>query len=187
MHGRLEVVCGPMFSGKTEEMIRRLRRAVISELGVQVFVPALDTRHGVGRVVSHANTDLEKYNIQATALDNVHSLSMRVRPNIKVIGLDEAQFFDNAALLLAEIDILLGRGVRVIVAGLDRDAHGIPFGPMPKLLAHADEVTKLTAICSMCKEDNATMSYRTVPTNDQILVGGSDRYEARCRSCHAKA
>jgi thymidine kinase len=182
--GGLEVVCGPMFCGKSEELIRRLRRAAIARLAVVCVKPAIDDRHSVNDVVSHAGARLA-----ARAIDDPREL-LELRGEADVVGIDEAQFFD--ARLVAVCEDLAAAGVSVICAGLDRDYRGLPFGPMPQLLSLADRVTKLQAVCVVCGGD-ATLSQRLVdgapaPFDDAtVVVGGAERYEARCRGCFERA
>jgi thymidine kinase len=182
--GAIEVVCGPMFCGKSEELIRRLRRAAIARQAVVCVKPAIDDRHGVNDVVSHAGARLA-----ARPLDDPREL-LELRGEADVIGIDEAQFFDGR--LVAVCGELAASGIRVILAGLDRDYRGLPFGPMPDLLCVADKVTKLQAVCVGCGGD-ATLSQRLVngqpaPFDDAtIVVGGGERYEARCRGCFEPA
>src|ERR1700712_507142 len=177
--GSIEVICGSMFSGKTEELIRRLRRAQIARLTVEIFKPRTDTRFDETAVVSHNATW-----IQSTPVDNSSAILL-LGSDVQVVGIDEAQFFDdefpNVCTLLAN------RGVRVIVAGLDMDFKGIPFGPMPKLMAIAESVTKVHAVCVKCGNP-ALYSYRLVPSKEKVLLGEKDSYEPRCRICyHSKA
>ena len=172
--GWIEVICGSMFSGKTEELIRRLKRAKIANQKVEVFKPTVDHRYDKKRVVSHdANTILSvPVNHSTDILDKVEGFS--------VVGIDEAQFFDQE---LPEVcEKLALRGIRVLVAGLDMDFRGVPFGPMPNLLAMAEYVTKLHAICKHCG-NLATHSYRLTNDDEQVLIGESQSYEARCRTC----
>lgn len=180
----LTVFTGPMFSGKTEALIRAVKRTQYSELPTQVFVPASDTRNGVGVVKSHAGVDLASLGISAWAVDPSDSLSLaeRVRPATKVVGIDEAQFF--AKDLIENIRRLLRRDLRIFVAGLDCDYQGAPFGPMPQILAMADEVHKLTAVCAMCGSDYARMTFRRTPETAQIVLGSSEMYAPVCRVCY---
>lgn len=181
-NGWIEVICGSMFSGKSEELIRRIKRARIARQTVQVFKPRLDNRYAPDAVVSH-NGALE----QAESVARAEELLDRVWPHADVVAVDEVQFFDDAIVDVAEM--LAGRGVRVILAGLDLDFRGEPFGPTPLLMARAEYVTKLHAICVRCGQP-ATRTQRLVngrPAhyNDPvILVGAAERYEARCRHCH---
>lgn len=173
--GWIEVVCGSMFSGKTEELIRRLKRAKIAHLKVEIFKPAVDKRYDELQVVSHdANT------IQSTPIENSQTILL-MATGVDVVGIDEAQFFD--AEILHVCETLAARGTRVIVAGLDMDFTGKPFGPMPGLLAIADYITKLHAICVKCG-NIASMSYRKSTQQSQLLLGEKDLYEPRCRKCY---
>jgi thymidine kinase len=173
--GWIEVVCGSMFSGKTEELIRRLKRAKIANLNVEIFKPAIDVRYDKVKIVSH-DTNV----IQSTPIDNSQKILLLAQ-DVDVIGIDEAQFFDEQ--LPGVCDHLALRGVRVIVAGLDMDYLGEPFGPMPSLMAKADYVTKVHAICVKCG-NIANYSYRKVPNDDQVMLGEMDVYEPRCRICY---
>jgi thymidine kinase len=180
--GRVEVICGSMFSGKTEELIRRVRRAIIAKQKTQVFKPAIDTRYSIQRVTSHNGQGFE-------AIPAIGSESIRaaLEEDTTVVAIDEAQFFDSGIEQLVED--LARRSVRVIIAGLDMDFRGEPFGSMPALLCRADEVQKLHAICMVCGED-ASRTQRLVngqPAlyNDPIImVGAAEAYEARCREHH---
>jgi thymidine kinase len=180
--GWIELICGSMFSGKTEELIRRVRRAEIARQRVQVFKPKLDDRYVVTRVASHDGLQFE-----AEAIETAAEILERLRPDTNVVAIDEAQFFDWAIADVARM--LADRGLRVIVTGLDLDFRGEPFGPMPLLLAEAETVDKLHAICVVCGApasrtqrliDGRAASY----TDPVILVGASEVYEARCRECH---
>jgi thymidine kinase len=180
--GSLEVICGSMFSGKTEELIRRLRRAEIARQHIQVFKPKLDDRYGISRVTSHNGLHVE-----AQPVAHAREILTLIKPDTTVIGIDEVQFFDWE---IAEVcQRLADGGKRVIVAGLDTDFRGEPFGPMPLLMAQAEKVLKLQAICVVCG-DEASRTQRLV--NGQpaayddplIVVGASETYEARCRACH---
>ena len=166
--GRIEVVCGSMFSGKTEELIRRLKRANFARQRVEIFKPALDTRYSEADVVSHDNNS-----IPSTPVDTSASILL-FSSEIDVVGIDEAQFFDEG--LIDVCNELANRGIRVIVAGLDMDYKGIPFGPIPALCAIADEVTKVHAICVRCGE-LAYISHRTVPNDKRVLLGEKEEYE----------
>lgn len=180
-HGWLEVVCGPMFSGKSEEMIRRMRRAEIAGQRVVIFKPRIDDRFDAEDVVSHAGVRM-----RAVPVGSVAELSARASGH-EVVGIDEVQFFEatvvGAALALADL------GARVIAAGLDLDFRRLPFGPMPDLLSHAEFVDKLQAVCHRCGGP-ATTTQRLVDgrpapyAGDTIVVGASEHYEARCRDCH---
>ena len=173
--GWIEVICGSMFSGKTEELIRRLKRAKIANLKTEIFKPAIDTRFDEIKIISHNETV-----IQSTPVDHSQKILLLAQ-NADVIGIDEAQFFDEH---LPEVcDELALRGVRVIVAGLDMDFTGKPFGQIPFILAKADYITKLHAICMKCG-NIANYSYRKVPDEDQLLLGAKDAYEPRCRKCY---
>ena len=172
--GWIEVICGSMFSGKTEELIRRLKRARIANLKVEIFKPALDTRYDETQVVSHdANA------IQSTPIDKSQTILLLAQ-DVDVVGIDEAQFFDNEITTVCETLAL--RGIRVIVAGLDMDYTGRPFGQMPDLLAIADFITKLHAICVKCG-NLANFSFRKTAQDSQVLLGEKETYEPRCRIC----
>ncbi len=180
--GKIEVITGCMFSGKSEELIRRLRRARIAKQRIQVFKPSIDVRYSDIEIVSHNG---EK--IQAEPVKDVAELAKKIRPNTDVVGIDEAQFFDNS--IVDVVNGLADEGTRIIVAGLDMDFRGEPFGPMPFLMAIADEVLKLHAICAICG-DEATRTQRLIngkpaSYNDPIvMIGASEKYEARCRKHH---
>lgn len=173
--GSIEVITGSMFSGKTEELIRRLKRALFARQRVQAFKPRIDDRYDASRIVSH-----EALSVDAVAVANSESLLERVLPTTQVVAIDEAQFFDRGIVEVA--DRLAQRGVRVLVAGLDQDYLGQPFHPMPELMAIAEEVTKVRAVCTACGAV-ASRSQRLLPTSGTVLVGGSESYEARCRGC----
>ncbi|THH36456.1 thymidine kinase [Neolewinella litorea] len=172
--GWLEVICGSMFSGKTEELIRRLKRARIAGQEVAVFKPALDTRYAERNVVSH-----DSNSFVATPITRSAQL-LDLSDEVSVIGLDETQFFD--ADIVKHTQDLAHRGKRIIIAGLDMDFRGKPFGPMGDLLAVAEYITKVHAICSHCG-NLATHSYRLTPDQDTVVLGEKDLYEARCRKC----
>ena len=175
--GWIEVICGSMFSGKTEELIRRLKRARIANLKVEIFKPAVDTRYDAQNIVSHDETL-----IQSTPV--VSSLNiLLMSEDVDVVGIDEAQFFD--ANIVEVCEKLAQKGIRVIVAGLDMDFRGKPFGPMPELLAIADYITKVHAICMQCG-NIASYSYRKVQNDSQVLLGEKNEYEPRCRNCYLK-
>jgi thymidine kinase len=182
--GGIEVICGPMFCGKSEELIRRLRRSTIARYAVVCVKPSIDDRHAVDDVISHAGA-----RIGARAIGDPREL-LELRGEADVIGIDEAQFFDSR--LVAVCEDLAASGLSVICAGLDRDYRGLPFGLMPELLSIADRVTKLQAVCVQCGGD-ATLSQRLVdgapaPFDDAtVVVGGAERYEARCRGCFERA
>ena len=172
--GWIEVICGSMFSGKTEELIRRLKRAKIANLKVEIFKPGIDVRYDETKVVSHdANT------IASTPIDNSQTILL-LAEGVDVVGIDEAQFFDDEIVHVCEVLAL--RGVRVIVAGLDMDYLGKPFGQMPYLLSIADYITKLHAICMKCG-NIANISYRKTEQGGQVLIGEKETYEPRCRHC----
>ncbi|PPK87107.1 thymidine kinase [Neolewinella xylanilytica] len=172
--GWLEVICGSMFSGKTEELIRRLKRAGIAGQRVAVFKPAVDTRYHEESVVSH-----DSNSFLATPIARSEQL-INIPDDVSVIGLDEAQFFD--ADIVKHTQDLAHRGKRIIIAGLDMDFRGKPFGPMSDLLAVAEYITKVHAICSHCG-NLATHSYRLTPDQDTVVLGEKNLYEARCRKC----
>jgi thymidine kinase len=173
--GWIEVITGSMFSGKSEELIRRLRRAEIARQRVQIFKPRLDDRYGEDQIVSHSDMKLPSETVASAA-----QILERVLPDTEVVGIDEGQFFDQALLEVA--GALAGRGVRVIVAGLDQDYRGRPFEPMPQLMAVAEYVDKALAICVKCGAP-ANRSQRLVASTDRVVVGGARQYEARCRRC----
>ncbi len=181
--GSIEVITGSMFSGKTDELIRRLRRATIARQKVQVFKPLIDNRYyGVEKVTSHAGS-----NYDAVPIQTAGELIGRLEPDTTVVAIDEAQFFDNQIIAVAQD--LANRGLRVIVAGLDTDFRGEPFGPMPVLMAQAESVDKLQAICMICGEP-ATRTQRLVNGRPAryddpiVIVGAAELYEARCRMHH---
>ncbi|MBR6129688.1 MAG: thymidine kinase [Bacteroidaceae bacterium] len=176
--GRVEVVCGSMFSGKTEELIRRLRRAQFAKQKVEIFKPAMDVRYSEQEVVSHEGTS-----ILSTPVDSSASILLMGQES-DVVGIDEAQFFDEH--IVEVCNELASKGIRVIVAGLDLDFEGQPFGPMPALLAIADEVTKVHAICVRCGA-LAYVSHRIVAGEKQVMLGEKQEYEPLCRECYAKA
>ena len=176
--GRIEVICGSMFSGKTEELIRRLKRATFAKQRVEIFKPAIDTRYSEQAVVSHDNKS-----IQSTPVDSSASILL-FSSEIDVVGIDEAQFFDDG--LINVCNELANRGIRVIIAGLDMDFKGIPFGPIPALCAIADEVTKVHAICVKCG-NLAYVSHRTVANEKRVLLGEKQEYEPLCRCCYQQA
>lgn len=175
--GSIEVICGSMFSGKTEELIRRLKRAQIAKLNVEIFKPKTDTRYDESAVVSH-----DKNSIQSTPVESSSAILL-LGTNAQVVGIDEAQFFD--ADLPYVCNQLAKKGIRVVVAGLDMDFQGNPFGPMPALLAIAEHVTKVNAVCMQCGSP-AVYSYRTVAVESRVLLGEKDSYEPRCRTCFHK-
>lgn len=173
--GRIEVICGSMFSGKTEELIRRMKRAMFAKQKVEIFKPAIDTRYSDEDVVSH-----EGNSIPSTPVDSSASILL-LAGDTEVVGIDEAQFFDNGIVDVA-IE-LANRGVRVIVAGLDMDFTGHPFGPMPALCAVADDVSKQHAICVRCGS-LAYVSHRIVAGEKQVMLGEKQEYEPLCRHCY---
>ncbi|GAB4579124.1 MAG: thymidine kinase [Anaerolineales bacterium] len=181
-HGSIEVIVGSMFSGKTDELIRRLRRATIARQKVQVFKPIIDNRYAIEKVASHDGNAYE-----ALPIAHASDILTHLASDTTVVGIDEAQFFDAEITHLA--NQLAHQGVRVIVAGLDMDFRGEPFGPMPQLLSLADQVNKLQAICMVCGEP-AYCTQRLVngkPAHYHdpiIIVGAQEMYEARCRRCH---
>jgi len=176
--GSIEVIAGSMFSGKTEELIRRLKRAKIARLNVEIFKPAIDTRYSLAEVVSH-----DENSILSTPVESSGNI-MLLTGDVDVIGIDEAQFFDNG---LIDVSISLANmGIRVIIAGLDMDFKGKPFGPIPGLMAVADHITKVHAICMRCG-DVAQFSHRLSAADKLVLLGEKDEYEPLCRSCFTKA
>lgn len=180
--GWVEVIAGSMFSGKSEELIRRLRRAKIARQKVQVFKPELDSRFSNNHIVSHSEMRHESANSRSAT-----EILAKVDPDTEVVGIDEGQFFGND--LVQVVNDLAGRGVRVIIAGLDQDYTGKPWEPMPQLLAIAEYITKTHAICMKCGQP-ANYSQRTFESEERVAVGASDKYEARCRRCfvpHADA
>jgi thymidine kinase len=174
--GWVEVITGSMFSGKSEELIRRLRRAQIARQRVQIFKPVLDDRYSEIAIVSHSEMKIPSESVSTSA-----ELLARVEAATEVVGIDEGQFFD--AGLVAACAALADAGKRVIVAGLDQDYRGKPFEPMPQLLATAEYITKTLAICMVCGGP-ANRTQRLVASHDRVLVGASGTYEARCRHCH---
>ena len=181
--GTVEVITGSMFSGKTEELLRRIRRAEIARRKVQIFKPAIDNRYGLVRVASHNGVAREDAVVVACAQDIVD----RLEPDTEVVAIDEIQFFDDGVSHICTL--LAGRGLRVIGAGLDQDFRGEPFGPIPTLMSLAEYVDKLQAICVVCgaaaSRTQRLIDGRPARYDDPIiLVGGSESYEARCRSCH---
>ncbi|MEM9695933.1 MAG: thymidine kinase [Myxococcota bacterium] len=175
--GRVEVVVGSMFSGKTEELIRRVKRGLLAKRKIQAFKPRIDDRYHRTRIVSHGDISIE-----AVAVANSESLSSRVNDDTQLLAIDEAQFFDMGIVDAA--NHFADRGMRVICAGLDQDWRGRPFPPVPQLMAIAEEVTKVRAVCTLCGRD-AYRSQRLAPEVDAstVLVGGIERYEPRCRAC----
>ena len=181
-HGSIEVVCGSMFSGKTDELIRRLVRATIAKQKVQVFKPAIDVRYAVEKVTSHAGS-----NYDAIPVEKAADIREKLEADTTVVGIDEAQFLDAEVVQVAEE--LADRGIRVIVAGLDMDFRGEPFGPIPTFMSRAERVDKLHAICMVCGDD-ASRTQRLVNgkparyDDPVVIVGASEMYEARCRVHH---
>ena len=173
--GWVEVIVGSMFSGKSEELIRRVRRAQIAKQKVQIFKPTVDARYDANHIVSHSDMKMPSEVVVAA-----EDILLRVRPETEVVGIDEGQFFSGD--LVETVAGLANRGVRVIVAGLDQDYLGRPFEPMPQLMAVAEYVDKMLAICMQCGAP-ANRSQRLVAARDRVVVGGSDEYEARCRAC----
>jgi thymidine kinase len=174
-HGWIEVIVGSMFSGKSEELIRRLRRAQIARQQVQIFKPAIDVRYAADQIVSHS-----EMRIPSVAVRTARELLESVGPDTEVIGIDEGQFFDQELPMIC--NTLADQGKRVIVAGLDQDYLGKPFEPMPQLLAIAEYITKTHAICMVCGNP-ANHTQRLVASGDRVLVGAQGLYEARCRVC----
>ena len=176
--GSIEVIAGSMFSGKTEELIRRLRRAMFAGLKVEIFKPSVDTRYSETRVVSH-----DEKSITSTPVENASSILL-LSSGVEVVGIDEAQFFDSG--LVDVCTTLADAGTRVIVAGLDMDFAGKPFGPMPALMAVAEYVSKVHAICVRCG-NLANYSYRKIKDDKVVMLGEKDLYEPICRSCYIKS
>lgn len=181
-HGSIEVVCGSMFSGKTDELIRRLVRATIARQKVQVFKPAIDVRYAVEKVTSHTGS-----NFDAIPVEKASDIREKLESDTTVVGIDEAQFLDEGVVQVAQE--LADRGIRVIAAGLDMDFRGEPFGPMPVIMSMAERVDKLHAICMTCG-DEASRTQRLVNgkparyDDPVVIVGASEMYEARCRAHH---
>lgn len=175
--GWIEVICGPMFSGKTEELIRRLRRAQIAKQKVSIFKPRLDDRYDTGKLVTHSDVTLPS--VPVSEAQEI----LEKAGDAEVLGIDEAQFFD---MDLVDVCVqLANRGCRVIVAGLDQDYRAVPFEPVPQLLAEAEYITKTLAICVKCGAP-ANRTYRRSGESERVVVGAADHYEARCRSCYVK-
>lgn len=175
--GWIEVICGSMFSGKTEELLRRLRRAKFANKKIEIFKPGVDTRYGDTDVVSH-----DKNKIRSTPVSHSENILLLAN-DTEVIGIDEAQFFDSG--LVAVCEKLALNGKRVIIAGLDMDYKGKPFGPIPQLLSVADYITKVHAICMLCG-DIALHSFRLTDEDKTVLLGETESYEPRCRTCFQK-
>ena len=174
--GWIEVIAGCMFSGKTEELIRRIRRAQIARQQVAIFKPSIDNRYSSDHIVSHSELKLQSMLVSSSAE------VLELAADAQVVGIDEAQFFDPGIVDVAEK--LANQGKRVIIAGLDQDYRGKPFDPMPQLLAVAEYITKTLAICVVCGNP-ADRTQRTTPSSERVLVGAKDSYEARCRRCFA--
>ena len=172
--GWIEVICGSMFSGKTEELIRRLRRAQIAKMSIAIFKPKIDSRYDKGHIVSHNKMKMMSFMIS----DPKEIINMSKEH--EVIGIDEAQFFDYSLIKICKK--LASKKKRVIVAGLDTDFRGLPFGPMPNIMCEAEYIDKLRAICVICGNP-ASHSQRTSDDQDQVVIGELDKYEARCRNC----
>ncbi len=171
--GSLEVICGPMFSGKTEELIRRLKRAVIARRKVQVFKPRADSRYDPEALVSHS-----QQRMLSTVVEKAEDILEKLAQDVEVVGIDEVQFLGPG--ILPVVKNLAGRGLRVVVAGLDQDYRGMPFEPMPQLLAEAEYITKELAICVVCGQPGSR-SQRIIAAEDRVHVGADESYEARCR------
>jgi thymidine kinase len=176
--GWIEVICGPMFSGKTEELIRRMKRAQYARQNLQIFKPAIDDRYAAEAIVSHNKQQLPSHPVA-----DVAQMRAELDPYVEVIGIDEVQFFDSEVIEFC--NEMADKQRRVVVAGLDQDYRSRPFGPMPELLSVAEYVTKLHAICVKCG-DTAHRSFRLAGDPQQVLVGSDERYEARCRTCFAR-
>ena len=180
--GWIEVICGSMFSGKSEELIRRVRRVQIAKKKIQIFKPAIDNRYAVQYIYSHSGTKVEAINITKSK-----DILERIEPDTEVIAIDEAQFYNDDIVFVCQK--LADQGKRVIIAGLDQDFRGEPFGPIPKLLAVAEYIDKLQAICMVCG-NTASRTQRLVNgqpakySDPTILIGAQESYEARCRKCH---
>ena len=175
--GSIEVICGSMFSGKTEELIRRMKRAQFAKQKVEIYKPCIDVRYSEDQVVSH-----DAHSIPSTPIDSPAKM-LELSNDVEVVGIDEAQFFDQS--IEEVVQKLANRGVRVIIAGLDTDFLGKPFGPMPALMAIAEDVYKTHAICVHCG-DLAYISHRLVSSEKRVLLGETESYEPLCRSCYAK-
>lgn len=173
--GKIEVICGSMFSGKSEELIRRLRRAVIARVKVQAFKPGIDDRYSPDDIVSHDERRIECHKIR-----DAREIPGLVEEDTRVVGIDEAQFFSED--LIGVCEDLAEEGKRVIVAGLDQDYRGRPFEPIPQLLALAESITKTMAVCMVCGEP-ANRTQRLIESDERIVVGAGEAYEPRCRRC----
>ena len=176
--GCIEVICGSMFSGKTEELIRRIRRAKLANQKVAIFKPAIDNRYSEEDIISHDERSIKALPVRTAAE------MLQLEPGVQVVGIDEAQFFDEG--IIEVVQFLAGHGVRVIAAGLDMDYLGKPFGPMPQLMAIAEDVQKLNAICVKCG-NLAGYSHRLAKSNELVVLGEQDKYEPLCRDCWGKA
>lgn len=174
--GCVEIICGPMFSGKTEELIRRVKLSLIAKQRVQVFKPKIDDRYASEYIISHS-----EQRVVCTPVKGSSDILALVKDNTRIVGIDEAQFFDTGIVDVCEK--LANRGMRVIVAGLDQDFMGKPFGKMPELLAIAESALKLKAVCMVCG-GAATRTQRLIRSKEQVVVGSGEVYEARCRACH---
>jgi len=175
--GRIEVICGSMFSGKTEELVRRIRRAQYARQKFQVFKPKIDNRYSSTQVQSHNSP-----RIDSLAIERSEEIFVHLQDRTRTVGIDEAQFFDDG--IVEVCNRLANRGIRIIVAGLDLDYLGQPFGPMPQLMAVAEEVTKLHAVCMACGAPASRSQRFLGESNDLVQVGAGEHYEARCRHCH---
>ena len=176
--GSIEVICGSMFSGKTEELIRRMKRAQFAKQKVEIYKPCIDVRYSEDQVVSH-----DSHSIPSTPIDSPASMLL-LSSDVEVVGIDEAQFFDDT--IIEVVQTLANRGVRVIIAGLDTDFMGKPFGPMPALMAVAEEVQKVHAICVKCGSP-ANHSHRLSDSDQLVVLGETDIYEPLCRHCYNEA
>ena len=176
--GSIEVICGSMFSGKTEELIRRLKRAKFAKQNVKIFKPCIDVRYSEDEVVSH-----DSHSIDSTPISSPEMM-LDIAEDVQVVGIDEAQFFDNT--IIEVVQALANRGVRVIIAGLDTDFLGKPFGPMPALMAVAEDIQKVHAICVRCGSP-ANHSHRLSKSDELVVLGETDIYEPLCRHCYNEA
>ena len=176
--GSIEVICGSMFSGKTEELIRRMKRAQFAKQTVEIYKPCIDVRYSEDQVVSH-----DSHSIPSTPIDSPASMLL-LSSDVEVVGIDEAQFFDET--LVDVVQTLANRGIRVIIAGLDTDFMGKPFGPMPALMAVAEDIQKVHAICVKCGSP-ANHSHRLVANDALVVLGEKDEYEPLCRHCYNEA
>ena len=176
--GSIEVICGSMFSGKTEELIRRMKRAQFAKQTVEIFKPCIDVRYSEDKVVSH-----DSHSIHSTPISSPAQM-LELSNDVEVVGIDEAQFFDNS--LIDVVQTLANRGIRVIIAGLDTDFLGKPFGPMPALMAVAEDIQKVHAICVKCGSP-ANHSHRLSKSEELVLLGEKDEYEPLCRHCYNAA